>query len=82
MTRREEAAVLELWSRWFRGKPRSNQSYVDFYFDIIQPHEFLGRINAFEILDVLVNTESQQAAPTALEEAATKTGSRTEAEAV
>ena len=61
MTRREEAAVLELWSRWFQGKPRSNQSYVDFYFDIIQPHRFLGRINAFEILDILVNAESQQA---------------------
>lgn len=61
MTRREEAAVLELWSRWFQGKPRSNQSYVDFYFEIIQPHQFLGRINAFEILDILVNAESQQA---------------------
>lgn len=58
MTRGEEAAVLELWSRWFQDKPRSNQSYVDFYFDVIQPHRLLGRINAFEILDVLVNTES------------------------
>ena len=58
MTRGEEAAVLQLWSRWFQGKPRSNQSYVDFYFDVIQPHRQLGRINAFEILDVLVNTES------------------------
>ena len=58
MNRREEATVLELWSHWFQGKPRSNQSYVDFYFDVIQPHQTLGRINAFEILDVLVNTES------------------------
>lgn len=58
MTRGEEAAVLALWSRWFQDKPRSNQSYVDFYFDVIQPHQLLGRINAFEILDVLVNTES------------------------
>jgi hypothetical protein len=63
MTRREEAAVLELWSRWFQGKPRSNQSYVDFYFEIVQPHRLLGRINAFEILDILVNAELQQSPP-------------------
>lgn len=70
MNRREEATVLELWSRWFQGKPRSNQSYVDFYFDVIQPHQTLGRINAFEILDVLVNAESQQAPMPAQSEAA------------
>ena len=69
MTRREEAAVLELWYRWFQDKPRSNQSYVDFYFDVIQPHQFLGRINAFEILDILVNAESQPA-PAQTEKAA------------
>ncbi len=55
MTRGEEVAVVREWSAWSVGKPSSNQAYADFFFEVVRAHPELRHLNAFEVLDVIVN---------------------------
>jgi hypothetical protein len=46
---------LRLWANWSVGSSVNNQTCTDFYFDVVRQHPDLGELNAFEVLDALVN---------------------------
>ena len=55
MTRSEEGAVIKEWLRFSTDKVETQQTYSDFFFDIIRTDAGLRHLNAFEVLDVVVN---------------------------
>ena len=57
VTRSEEAAVLRLWKSWSVGRTRSNATYSDFFFDVVQMERELRDINVYEVLDLLINAD-------------------------
>ncbi len=65
MSRKEATIILELWSAWegrHTGEAPSNARYSDFYFEVIRQDDRVRQINAFEVLDLLVNIERKQSA--------------------
>ena len=57
MTSHEESAVTKLWSTWRAGKMLDNQLCTDFFFEVIRRHVTYQHLNAFEVLDVVVNAK-------------------------
>lgn len=65
MSRKEATIILQLWSAWERRHTEeapSNARYSDFYFEVIRQDDSVRHINAFEVLDLLVNIERKQTA--------------------
>ena len=63
MTRAEEALVVRMWMDWAAGKTITNSVCSDFYFTLIRPERGLRHLNAFEVLDTIVNTELPESEP-------------------
>ncbi|MEM7220831.1 MAG: hypothetical protein AAF515_20885 [Pseudomonadota bacterium] len=57
MTKAEERLVASMWIEWARGKTITNALCSDFFFTCIRPDRSLHHLNAFEVLDTIVNTE-------------------------
>ncbi len=57
VTSQEESAVGRLWSTWSVGKTINNQLCTDFFFEVIRRHATYQHLNAFEVLDVVVNVK-------------------------
>lgn len=68
MTRAEEALVSRMWIDWADGKTITNSVCSDFFFTLIRPEPGLRHLNAFEVLDTIVNTELPTAAATPTEQ--------------
>lgn len=65
MSRKEATIILQLWSAWegrHTGEALSNVRYSDFYFEAVRQDNRVRQINAFEVLDLLVNVERKQSA--------------------
>lgn len=57
MTRAEEALVARMWIEFAAGKTITNAVCSDFFFSSIRPEPGLRHLDAFEVLDTIVNTE-------------------------
>ena len=47
--------MIREWLRFSTDKVETQQTYSDFFFDIIRTDASLRHLNAFEVLDVVVN---------------------------
>ncbi len=55
MLAHEERLVERMWVKFSMGKTVTNAVCSDFFFSIIRPQRSLSHLNAFEVLDVIVN---------------------------
>ncbi len=46
-----------MWIEFSRGKVVTNSVCTDFFFSMVRPDRNFGHINAFEVLDTIVNCE-------------------------
>ncbi len=70
MTRKEETMLLASWKNWCVGKPASNQTYREFYYDVVRRSTLLRHINVFEVLDAVINAPGIDLQPAAARESA------------
>jgi len=51
----EERLVERMWLKFSMGKTITNAVCSDFFFSTIRAQRSLGHLNAFEVLDIIVN---------------------------
>ena len=51
----EERLVERMWVKFSMGKTITNSVCSDFFFTMIRPQRSLSHLNAFEVLDTIVN---------------------------
>ena len=51
----EERLVEKMWVKFSIGKIVTNSVCSDFFFTMIRPQRSLSHLNAFEVLDTIVN---------------------------
>ena len=57
MQRNEEQLVERMWKSFSAGKRVTNSVCSDFFFTMIRPDRNLSHLNAFEVLDTIVNCD-------------------------
>ena len=57
MQRNEERLVERMWIEFSRGKTVTNSVCSDFFFTMIRPDRNFSHLNAFEVLDTIVNCD-------------------------
>lgn len=53
----EEQLIERMWIEFSRGKVITNSVCTDFFFTMVRPHRNFSHINAFEVLDTVVNCD-------------------------
>jgi len=53
----EEQLIERMWIEFSRGKAITNSVCTDFFFTMVRPDRNFSHINAFEVLDTVVNCE-------------------------
>lgn len=57
MQKNEERLVERMWIKFSVGKTVTNSVCTDFFFTMIRPDRTFSHLNAFEVLDTIVNCE-------------------------
>ncbi len=57
MQKYEERLVERMWIEFSRGKVVTNSVCSDFFFTMIRPDRNFSHLNAFEVLDTIVNCD-------------------------
>ena len=50
--------MLLRWSNWRAGRTVDNDTYKDFFFEVVRNEPQLINLNVFEVLDSLVNSSA------------------------
>lgn len=53
----EEQLIERMWIEFSRGKVVTNSVCTDFFFTMVRPDRHFSHINAFEVLDTVVNCD-------------------------
>ena len=57
MSRSIQREIIALWKKKHKPGSLTNQTYTDFFFDVIQPNPRYRHYNVYEVLDLLVNSD-------------------------
>ena len=57
MQHHEEHLIERMWIEFSRGKTVNNSVCSDFFFTMVRPDRNFSHLNAFEVLDTIVNCE-------------------------